>query len=72
MSFMFKGKRLVCLLLALLLCAPALAVRAEPETLWGYVYEVLDDESATIIKYRGVDEDVIIPAELFRKLHPII
>ena len=52
------------LLLALLLCLPAALALGETRTVWNYLIEVSDDNTATIVDYRGADEELIIPAEL--------
>ena len=57
-------KRLSCLLMALLLCLPALFSCAETRTKWSYQFEVMDDGTAKITEYRGSDTELIIPEEL--------
>ena len=58
------GRRLFCVMLALLLALPAMGHAAETHTKWSYQYEILEDDSARIVKYRGSNTSLAIPEEL--------
>ena len=61
----FRPVRLLpCLLLALALCLLAAAACAETRSIWNYIVDVKDDNTGTIVDYRGAEEEVEVPVEL--------
>ena len=61
----FRPVRLLpCLLLALALCLLAAAACAETRNVWNYIVDVKEDNTGTIVDYRGAEEEVEVPEEL--------